>query len=171
MAVNISPGVYTKELDFSVYAPRLASTIFGIVTTASKGPVNELTLITDEAQLVDTFGPPAAAHYVMYAAIQYLRAGRILLVVRVATYEQTAQGFLRNAADAQNAAQIDPTSSGTWGNDLTIVVTAALGTGYRIQVNFRGVQVEVYDGVVIGTANANSQNYIETIINGNPNLK
>lgn len=165
-AVAISPGVYTKELDFSVYAPRLASTIFGIVTTASKGPVDELTLITDEAQLVDTFGPPSSMHYGMYAAIQYLRAGRILLVVRVATYDQTGQGFLRDALNTQNAAQIDPTSSGSWANDLTVVVSAALGTGYRLSVQFRGVQVEVYDGVVIGTANLNSQNYIETLING-----
>jgi phage tail sheath protein FI len=166
VAINISPGVYTKELDFSVYAPRLASTIFGIVTTAAKGPLNELTLITDEAQLVDTFGPPGPLHYGMYAAIQYLRQGRILLVVRVATYDQTAVGYLRNGANDQNAAKLDPTSSGSWGNDLTVTVQDTLGEGYRLTVKFRGVQVEVYDGVLIGSANQNRQTYIETQING-----
>ena len=84
MGVVVSPGVYTTETDFSLYAPALSTSIFGVVGTAEKGSTDEITLITDEASLINTFGKPSANHYAMYAGIRYLRYGRQLKFVRVA---------------------------------------------------------------------------------------
>lgn len=59
MPVNlVSPGVYIRELDFSDYAARIATTVLGIVGVAKKGPIHQPTLITTEQELIDTFGTP-----------------------------------------------------------------------------------------------------------------
>jgi len=60
MATNmVSPGVFVIEKDISEYAPSLNSSVVGIVGFASKGPVNEATLITSPNQLIRTFGKPS----------------------------------------------------------------------------------------------------------------
>jgi len=79
----ISPGVYWREYDFSQYVPQLASTIFGVVITATKGPINELKFCSDIERYVTKFGPPHPDHIGTYAAMQYLRDGKMLWVVRV----------------------------------------------------------------------------------------
>ena len=59
----VSPGVYVIEKDLSEYTPSLNSSVVGVVGFASKGPVNEATLITSQNQLIDTFGPPSEDIY------------------------------------------------------------------------------------------------------------
>jgi phage tail sheath protein FI len=91
----VSPGLYIRENDQSLFVPSLADTPFGVVITASWGPINEPTLITSQAQLFDTFGPlsgatnynPALVNYPdqpgLYALDRYMRRGRRCVVVRV----------------------------------------------------------------------------------------
>ena len=50
--LNTSPGLYTREIDASQYVPEISTSILGMIGTASKGPTDEVTLITNEAQLV-----------------------------------------------------------------------------------------------------------------------
>lgn len=88
MAVLISPGFATRERDLSLYAPALATSIAGISGLATKGPLDERKLITNEAQLVTEFGRPRITDYAVHAAIQYLKAGRQLTFVRVAGTDQ-----------------------------------------------------------------------------------
>lgn len=79
----IAPGVYTREIDLSQYAPALATSIFGVVGIAPKGPVNDPTLITNELDLFNVFGQPTPTMFALYAAQQYLKQGRQLRFVRV----------------------------------------------------------------------------------------
>lgn len=58
MVNPVSPGVYFQERDNSEYAPTIDSSVAAIVGFASKGPINEATLITSPQQLIDTFGEP-----------------------------------------------------------------------------------------------------------------
>ena len=80
---NVSPGVYFRELDLSVYIPRLSSTILGIVGTSPKGPINIPTLVTNAAAFTSTFGTPSPSHLATFSALQFLRYGNQLLFVRV----------------------------------------------------------------------------------------
>jgi len=165
--IIISPGVYSRELDLSLYVPQLAQSILGLVTTASKGPTNEITLITDENALISTFGIPSAEHLGIYAAIMYLRRGRQLKVIRVADYDQTAEGVIRNDGDTADAVAMSALSTGSWGNNTSVVVSAGTDAGtYRITVLYNGGTTEVYDLLKVGAANVNDSNYIETRING-----
>jgi phage tail sheath protein FI len=61
MPAYVSPGVYVIEKDWSDYTPSLNSTSVGILGFASTGPVGEATLITNQDQLISTFGPPQDA--------------------------------------------------------------------------------------------------------------
>ena len=55
----VSPGVYTIEKDISDYTPSINTSIVGILGFASKGPTNKATLITNQNQLIRTFGQPS----------------------------------------------------------------------------------------------------------------
>jgi len=168
--IVVSPGVYTTERDFSLYVPALSTSIFGIVTTASKGPINERTLITDEASLVATFGNPSVDHQGLYAAQRYLREGRQLIVVRVGTYYQTASDLtVHNAAATVDTLTIsipDDAGPGTWANSISVVIAAGSIQGYRLTIMDGVYTVGVYDNLLLGTANESDANFIETRING-----
>lgn len=83
MAFSLSPGVRWKEIDLSYYVPALGTTAFGVVGTATKGPINERTLISSVDQLVRRFGYKSKDHPGLVAAEEYLREGNQLWFVRV----------------------------------------------------------------------------------------
>ncbi len=77
MATYLSPGAYARELDYSAYAARAASSVIAIVGSAGKGPVNKPTLVTNPSQLVSIFGKPLAigsskARFGLHAAVNSL---------------------------------------------------------------------------------------------------
>lgn len=60
MALSIqSPGVVFREVDNTFFPENIDSSIVGVVGLATKGPTNKPTLITNQRQLIDTFGLPA----------------------------------------------------------------------------------------------------------------
>lgn len=84
MSVFVSAGVYVVEHDNSLYTPAISPTSIGIIGTATKGALNTPTLITNEGQMVDTFGIPRTKDYGMQTAIQALKACRIIYFCRIA---------------------------------------------------------------------------------------
>lgn len=159
------PGVYTQEQDFSLYLPALTSTSFAIVTTASKGPVNQRVLVSTEEQLINTFGFPGAQYKGLIAAQQYLRQGNLLWVVRVAGYDEaTATATLRNSADSANAVVLTASSSGSWANGssgLSAEVTAGnLAGTYTVRLRWNGYLVETFDSVKLNPSD--DDDFIET---------
>jgi len=164
MGVIVSPGVYSTEKDFSLYAPQLATSIFGVVGTASKGPTDEITLITDEASLINTFGVPSSSHLGLAAAVRYLRKGKQLKFVRVAHYDLTAQ--ISITAVGGSAGTVQAASSGSWGNSISVVVASSTyySGSYKFTVKYGTSAVEVFDNCVLGSPT--SSNYWATKING-----
>lgn len=100
MSVYVSPGVYTREIDLSLYVPSLSSTIVGMIGVTPKGPTQERTYISNQQQFVDTFGQPDPAVGVEgFAALQYLRRGRQLWFVRVVGDSAAASTAVFNYGD------------------------------------------------------------------------
>ena len=56
MAFQVSPGVNVTEKDLTNIVPAVSTTSGGIVMTAEKGPVDEITTISSENELVEIFG-------------------------------------------------------------------------------------------------------------------
>jgi len=84
MGNYIAAGVYVNEIDLSQYTPALSSTIASVVGTCTKGPIDTPTLVTNTNEFITNFGEPTTSHYMPYAALEYLRNGRQLWVIRVA---------------------------------------------------------------------------------------
>tara|TARA_A100001391_G_scaffold202993_1_gene194126 strand:+ start:776 stop:2983 length:2208 start_codon:yes stop_codon:yes gene_type:complete len=82
----VSPGVYTIEKDISDFAPSINTSIVGIVGFASKGPVNKATLITDQNNLVKTFGFPSEdiTGQALEGSLEILETTNSLFFVRAA---------------------------------------------------------------------------------------
>jgi len=87
-----SPGVYTFENDTSFYSPSINPTVVGIAGFASRGPLNDATLITSPAQLLRAFGNPdqVTGGQGIQGALEILEQSNQLYYVRVAT-DQAAE--------------------------------------------------------------------------------
>ena len=86
MAFQVSPGVLVTEKDLTNIVPAVSTTSGGIVMTAQKGPVDEITTISSENELVDIFGKPNSSNFEeFFTAANFLGYGNNLKVVRPIT--------------------------------------------------------------------------------------
>ena len=74
------------EKDLTNVIPAVSTTSGGIVITAEKGPIDEITTVSSEKQLLDTFGKPTADNFEeWFTAANFLGYGNNLKVVRPIT--------------------------------------------------------------------------------------
>ena len=86
MAFQVSPGVLVTEKDLTNIVPAVSTSSGGIVLTAAKGPIDEITTISSEVELVDNFGKPNASNFEeWFSAANFLGYGNNLKVVRPIT--------------------------------------------------------------------------------------
>ena len=86
MAFQVSPGVLVTEKDLTNVIPAVSTSAAGIVITAEKGPIDEITTISSENELVEIFGKPNANNFEeFFCAANFLGYGNNLKVVRPIT--------------------------------------------------------------------------------------
>ena len=86
MAFQVSPGVLVTEKDLTNIVPNVATSGGGIVLAAEKGPIDEITLISSETELVENFGKPNSSNFEdWFTAANFLGYGNNLKVVRPIT--------------------------------------------------------------------------------------
>jgi len=125
MAFQVSPGVNVTEKDLTNIVPAVSTSSGGIVITAEKGPIDEITTISSEQELADTFGKPNADNFEeWFCAANFLGYGNNLKVVRPITglLNSVSTGsavLIKNTADyldtyysASGAGQV--VNIGTW---------------------------------------------------------
>jgi len=141
MAFQVSPGVLVTEKDLTNIIPAVSTSAGGIVITAEKGPVDEITTISSEKELVDNFGKPNSNNFEeWFTAANFLGYGNNLKVVRPITGMVNAVGtgtsiLIKNTADyldtyysesgAGQVSNIGPFAArepGTLGNNLKVSV-------------------------------------------------
>lgn len=192
--VQVSPGVVSNILDFSDYAERVSSSILGIVGWANRGPIDKPTLISNERQLIETFGKPPApisdaefpaeigqvqyrSQGLITPAIQFLRNGNQLIVVRAAS--SSAEFSSYNAqGSSTNRVTFRAISEGTWTSaanqniELKFDSASKLGAEatdyFKVTIRESGVVKEVYDNVTNVSARIalDPDNSVEARING-----
>ena len=83
MANLVSPGVQVKEIDLTNVVPAVSSTIGAMAGSFQWGPVDEVTTVSSETQLVEKFGKPSADTFEsVLTAAQFLSYGNNLKVAR-----------------------------------------------------------------------------------------
>ena len=169
MASQSSPGIIVQERDFT--NSRLQETITNIGAIAGpfkKGEVGVAKLITNEKELVETFGKPTGDNYEFwFTASEFLNYGGNLQVARISS---SSASHLTNANDGSVTtlkinnvgdyeANIEGTSQsykfaaktpGTWGNALKIITIDAGAD--QVLTLASGVAFSAGDAVTDGTA-------------------
>lgn len=88
MAFQISPGVNVSEVDLTTVVPAVSTTTGAYAGQFQWGPVNKLTQITNETELVARFGKPDSNTATsFFSAANFLAYGNNLQVVRTANTE------------------------------------------------------------------------------------
>jgi len=139
MAFQVSPGVLVTEKDLTNVIPAVSTTSGGIVITAEKGPIDEITTISSEKELADIFGKPNSSNFEeWFCAANFLGYGNNLKVVRPITgmVNAAVSGtaiLIKNTTDyldnyssaasfAANVGAYAAREAGTLGNSLKISV-------------------------------------------------
>jgi len=82
---QLSPGVNWSEIDLTTIVPAVGTTEGAFAGHFNWGPVGEITLITSEVDLVNTFNTPDSNTYIdFFTASNFLAYARNLKVVRAA---------------------------------------------------------------------------------------
>ena len=137
----VTPGVYSKEEDLSLYVPSLSTTITGLVVEAHSGPHDEVVDITSQTEFVEKFGLPTTAGG--RAAMEYLREGTQLKVVRV-----TGSGAVANFA---TAADVTPDDTITFTDKQVservtkVIISDSPFSGIKLSIEIDGELVEQFD--------------------------
>ena len=92
--IFVSPGVYTREQDFSVFASRVGLTKLGLVGLTEKGPAFEPTSIRSTDEFLFRFGNTNSKLALPYVANSFLTQSSELSVTRVLG----EQGFTNSKA-------------------------------------------------------------------------
>ena len=84
MAFQVSPGVLVQEKDLTRIIPAVSTSIGAFAGEFRKGPIDEVTTISSEQELVSTFGKPDASNFEdFFSAANFLAYSNALRVVRV----------------------------------------------------------------------------------------
>ena len=122
MAFQLSPGVNVSEIDLTTIVPSVATSIGAFAGPFAWGPIGEITTISDEVRLADTFGNPNSINYeYWFSAANFLAYTSNLKIVRAAntasTFNATANGstiLIKNNDDwlANQQGQVDGAFNG-----------------------------------------------------------
>jgi phage tail sheath protein FI len=145
MAFQVSPGVLVQEKDLTRIIPAVSTSIGAVAIEATQGPLDEITSISSEQELVSTFGKPNSTTFEgFFTAANFLAYSNSLRVVRVqnssvSNATESGSAFvIKNTSDYQDNYADGSASVGLWaartagayGNNLKIE-TCASATAYE----------------------------------------
>jgi len=135
MAFQVSPGVLVQERDLTRIIPAVSTSIGAFAGEFRKGPLDEITSISSEQELVSVFGKPDSSNFeAFFSAANFLQYSNALRVVRVqntglvnAVVSGTAI-TIKNTQDYQDNYSTGQASvgewaartAGVWGNGLKV---------------------------------------------------
>ena len=113
MAFSESPAITIREVDASGVVPAVSSSTGAFVGNFRWGPVEKPILISNEAELADTFGTPTAATSVdFHSAAYFLKYTNALQVVRVLGDTDGYNAYNHN--EAANGANVRIKDGDAW---------------------------------------------------------
>ena len=90
----VSPGVNVAEIDLTTRVPVFSVSDGGFVGKFTWGPINTVTLVSNEDDLVNEFGKPNANNYKdFFTCSNFLSYSDKLRVVRIANTDGTSGAF------------------------------------------------------------------------------
>ena len=145
MAFQVSPGVLVQEKDLTRIIPAVSTSTGAFAGTFLKGPLDEVTSIGSESELISTFGKPDSSNFEsFFSASNFLQYSNSLRVVRVqntnvSNASESGSAFvIKNTTDYQDnyadgSASVGmwaARTAGAWGNNLSVSQCAS-ATAYE----------------------------------------
>ena len=145
MAFQVSPGVLVQEKDLTRIIPAVSTSTGAFAGQFNKGPLDEITSIGSESELVSTFGKPDSSNFEsFFSASNFLQYSNSLRVVRVqntnvSNATESGSAFvIKNTTDYQDNYADGQASqglwasrtAGAWGNNLQVSQCAS-ATAYE----------------------------------------
>jgi len=159
MGIVVAPGVYSNELDLSLYAPALSTTQVGMVIEAESGPEEEVVSISSQSEFIRFFGRPI--YHGGRAAFEYLREGHQLRVVRVVKSDAVLA-----SATAVDAVPVNTlTFKDKWFSVriVKVYISDSPFTGKRVSIEVDGELAEQFDNLADKDAILNISSEFVTI--------
>jgi hypothetical protein len=137
MAFQVSPGVLVQEKDLTRIIPAVSTSTGAFAGKFAKGPLDEVTTLSSEQELVSVFGKPDADNFEDFfsaaAFLQYSNALRVVRVQNSSVSNATESGsafVIKNLTDYQDNYASGAASVGQWaartagahGNSLSVHV-------------------------------------------------
>lgn len=141
MAFQLSPGVNVSEIDLSTIIPVLGVSAGGFAGAFNWGPIEDVTLITDEIRLADRFGAPTQETFEsFFTAANFLSYTNDLKLVRAANN----QSFNAVSDMLEGLSSISITNAGAGYGNATffLTITGGGGTGANASVTVSGGAVQ-----------------------------
>ena len=145
MAFQVSPGVLVQEKDLTRIIPAVSTSTGAFAGTFLKGPLDEVTSIGSESELISTFGKPDSSNFEsFFSASNFLQYSNSLRIVRVqnanvSNATESGSAFVvKNTTDYQDnyadgsgsVGQWASRTAGAWGNNLQVSQCAS-ATAYE----------------------------------------
>jgi len=138
MAFQLSAGVNVSEIDLTTIVPSVATSIGAFAGPFAWGPVGEVTTISDEVRLADTFGKPDSTNYeYWFSAANFLAYSNNLKIVRAFNGGTTKNAtsntavLIKNETDWEN--NYSSGSSNTYGT-FAARYAGALGNSLKVSM-------------------------------------
>jgi hypothetical protein len=137
MAFQLSPGVNISEVDLTTVVPSVATTVGGLAGNFAWGPVEEVTIVTNEIRLADTFGKPNANTFqYFFTAANFLSYGSDLRVVRAANTGTLNATTSSTGVQVKNVLDYNQNhSSGTGSDDFIAKWPGAVGNALGVSIS------------------------------------
>lgn len=177
MPTYLSPGIYTRETDFSFYVKQISTSSAAMVGVAEKGPINKPVLVTSWEQFINRFGSYINESYLAYAARAFFdNGGSVLYVTRIAHLtdptDRDTLTALKSSIVLQNreatpaaALRIEAVNEGVWGDRLSVSIEDGSldpANHFNLVVRHKGDVVEVFKDL---SMDETLPNHVELAIN------
>ena len=152
MAETILPGTYITVRDEGLISTgSIATGNIGIVGTASKGPINEVVLLSSFSEAKEIFGEAdewqdgSKDELTLVRALEYIyrNGGRAVYAVRTTDPNSCKVATITDAAVGDLT--FNAKTPGTWGNDLRIEVRKE-GSDMIVEIRYRETKERYKDG-------------------------
>jgi hypothetical protein len=190
MAFQLSPSVNVTEIDASGIVPAVATSIGGFVGAFQWGPVEEITTISNEADLVRVFGKPndtvaqsffSAANFLSYA--NNLKTVRVVDDTAMNAVTTGSAVLIKNATDWETNYSLEEAAVGEWaakyagdlGNSLKVsMVDSASWSAWDYKASFDSAPATSDFCTTLGATTAEDELHIividkDGLITGTPN--
>lgn len=177
-----SPGVQTRELDFSAYSRGPGLTTLGLIGVFEKGPVATPTKVNSMPEAQRIFGAYLPSFYSMHALKQFFdNGGQQAVIVRTVHYTDPTDAatttavkgtltLLDRAGTPISTLVVRAINEGVWSNGATGGLSIGIEdasvdstTAFKLSVYLDGAKVEQFDNM---SMDATTSDYVEMRVNG-----